>query len=73
MSTTVSTPDLDEKCAYCESRIFSHDPICVRDCTDDCGSPAYFCNYACLSAYIDDNSLMMDNACDWTPDDDDCC
>jgi len=43
MSTTVSTPERDETCAYCGSRIFDHDPICVRDCADECGSPSYFC------------------------------
>jgi hypothetical protein len=44
MSTPVETPDTDETCAYCRSRIFDHDPICVRDCTDGCGSPTYFCH-----------------------------
>ncbi|MFC6988629.1 hypothetical protein ACFQJD_07705 [Haloplanus sp. GCM10025708] len=69
MSTTVSTPDADEGCAYCESLVFDHDPICVRNCDDDCGSPTYFCNYACLSAYIDENNLTAGNACEWTLDD----
>ncbi|MFC6723043.1 hypothetical protein ACFQE1_01280 [Halobium palmae] len=65
MSTTVITPDADESCAYCGSRIFGHDPVCVRDCNDDCGSPAYFCNYACLSIYIDENQLTAGDACEW--------
>lgn len=73
MSTVVETPDVDEACAYCGSRIFEHDPVCVRDCTTGCGSPAYFCNYACLSVYVDENSLTTGNACDWNPDDGDCC
>jgi hypothetical protein len=73
MSTTVATPDADELCAYCESRIFDHDPICVRDCDNDCGSPEYFCNYACLSAYIEENSLTTGNACAWNPDESNCC
>ncbi|WP_049906256.1 hypothetical protein [Halorubrum tebenquichense] len=68
MSTTGSTPDADETCAYCESPIFAHDPICVRDCDDDCGSPAYFCNYACLSAYVDERGLPAGNACEWSPE-----
>ncbi|WP_424014992.1 hypothetical protein ACOZ35_02990 [Halorubrum xinjiangense] len=67
MSTTVSTPDADEPCAYCGSQIFDHDPICVRDCDDGCGSPTYFCNYACLSAHVDENDLTAGNACEWTP------
>ena len=49
MATTIGTPDADQTCAYCGSRIFDHDPICVRDCTEACGSPTYFCNHACLA------------------------
>ena len=64
MTTTVKTPNADQQCAYCGSRIFDHDPVCVRDCTDDCGSPSYFCNYACLSAYIDENELTFGDACE---------
>jgi hypothetical protein len=67
-STTVSTPDAEETCAYCGSRIFDHDPICVRDCDADCGAPAYFCNYACLSAHIEENGLTTGDACEWSPD-----
>jgi len=73
MSATVELPDSDETCAYCDSRIFDHDPICVRDCTDDCGSPTYFCNYACLTTYVDENGLTTGDACEWSPDKNDCC
>ena len=73
MSATISTPGPDEACDYCGSRIFDHDPLCVRDCTDDCGSPSYFCNYACLSAHIGANDLAVGDACRWSPDDPDCC
>jgi hypothetical protein len=72
MSTTITTPDTDELCAYCESAIFDHDPICVRDCTDECGSPSYFCNYACLLAYVKAHDLTVGDACEWHPDED-CC
>ncbi|MFB6086831.1 MAG: hypothetical protein ABEJ84_08540 [Halodesulfurarchaeum sp.] len=72
MSTTISTPTPDEQCSYCGSRIFDHDPICVRDCTEDCGSPSYFCNYACLKAHIESANLTIGDACQWSPDDD-CC
>ena len=73
MSTPVVTLDADETRAYCESRIFDHDPICVRDCDDGCGSPADFCNYARLSAYIDENNLTTGDACEWEPDESGCC
>jgi hypothetical protein len=64
MATTVETPTQDEPCAYCGSQIFDHDPVCVRDCTADCGSPTYFCHYACLSAHIDEAGLTAGNACE---------
>lgn len=73
MSTTVSPPDGDEPCAYCGSRIFDHDPICVRNCTDACGSPTYFCNYACLRTYVDENNLVTGDTCAWDPDDSTTC
>ena len=43
MSTTITTPDPEEACVYCGSRIFDHDPVCVRDCDDDCGSALHLC------------------------------
>ena len=73
MSTTVETPSSNEKCAYCGSRIFDHDPICVRNCGENCGSPTYFCNHACLSVYIDDENLASGDACQWQPEEDNCC
>jgi hypothetical protein len=73
MPTTIATPNPNESCAYCDSPIFDHDPICVRDCNDDCGSPTYFCNYACLSAYIAENNLTTNDACEWDPEESDCC
>lgn len=73
MATTVAVPDTDEAYAYCGSRIFDHEPICVRDCTDGCGSPTYFCNYACLSTDIDEESLTTGNACEWSPGDSERC
>lgn len=67
MATTVETPDAGETCVFCGAPIFNQDPICVRDCTADCGSPSYFCNHACLSAYIDENDLTSGDACEWSP------
>ena len=67
MPTTIETPGDEEPCAYCGSRIFAHEPICVRDCIDDCGSPLYLCNYACLSTYIEESDPTAGNACEWSP------
>lgn len=68
MATTVATPDDDERCAHCGCRIFAHDPICVRDCTAECGDPAYFCNYGCLSAHIEAHDLAVGSTCEWPPE-----
>jgi hypothetical protein len=68
MTTQIQTPGPDQACAYCDSAIFDHDPLCVRDCTDDCGSPTYFCNYACLSAHIDSEDLTTGDCCVWQPE-----
>jgi hypothetical protein len=73
MSTTIATPDANETCAYCESLIFNHEPVCVRDCKDDCGSPTYFCNHACLSAFIEENDLTTGDACEWNSEDSNSC
>lgn len=64
MATTIETPGPEQTCAYCGSRIFAHDPVCVRDCIADCGSPRYFCNHSCLSAHIDDAGLTTGAACE---------
>jgi len=68
MSTTIELPENDTSCTYCGERIFDHEPICIRDCTDDCGSPTYFCNYACLSSHIDEQGRTVGNACQWSPE-----
>lgn len=68
MTTTIETPVATERCAYCDSRIFDHDPICIRDCTLECSSPTYFCNYACLVVYVEEEGLTAGNACEWVPE-----
>lgn len=67
MATCIDTPTPATACAYCGSSIFDHDPICVRDCTANCGDPAYFCNYACLTAHIENEGLEVGDACEWSP------
>jgi len=68
MVTRIQTPTADQECAFCGSAIFDHDPICLRDCDEDCGSPTYFCNYACLSAHIDSEGLTTGDCCQWRPE-----
>jgi len=72
-TATVQTPNSENVCAYCGARVFDHDPICVRDCNADYGSPTYFCNHACLGVYIEDNRLATGDACEWSPEGENCC
>lgn len=67
MSTSIRLPESGQECHFCGSRIFDHDPICVRDCMDACGSPIYFCNHACLVAHIDAADLTAGDSCEWSP------
>ena len=68
MSATITTPGPGERCVSCDSRIFDHDPICVRDYN----SPMYLRNYVCLAVYIEENNLTAGDACEWRPGGSDC-
>lgn len=68
MAHTIETPKRSETCQYCGSEIFEHEPICVRDCEAACGDPVYFCNFACLRTFVDEQDLAVDDACRWSPD-----
>jgi len=51
-------------CTYCGSDIYAHDPVFVQKEREfrrtDVGQ---FCNYACLSAYIDEEGLAYGECC----------
>lgn len=54
---------METACTYCESDVYDHDPIFVEEQDDGSRQAAgQFCNYACLSAYIEQNELT-DGAC----------
>jgi hypothetical protein len=55
----MSTP-----CTYCDSPVERHDPVYVRERE---GPERAFCNYACLTSYIDDEGLTTGNCCEWSP------
>jgi hypothetical protein len=56
-------------CSYCDSDVAAHAAVCIRDCTEDCSLVGRFCNFACLTAYVDDNDLAVGDACEWASDD----
>ncbi len=67
MTLTIQSPKSTQRCRYCGSEIFEHDPICVRDCDNACGDPMFFCNFACLQTHVDETELAVGDACEWQP------
>jgi len=53
-------------CEYCESTVEEHDPVYVAGGAVD-AEPMAFCNYACLTTYVDERGLADGAACDWSP------
>ncbi|KAB1195988.1 MULTISPECIES: hypothetical protein [Haloferax] len=53
------------ECAYCGCDVHRHDPVFVEEV--DGGervSAGAFCNYACLSSYIDAEGLTIGATCE---------
>ncbi|WP_396612318.1 hypothetical protein ACH9L7_03295 [Haloferax sp. S1W] len=57
-----------DACLYCGSDVLHHDPVFVEELDgDERVDVGAFCNYACLSAYIDEESLTTGASCEWEP------
>lgn len=57
------------QCTYCGSDLDRYAPVFVEETRGDERVPAgRFCNYACLSAHVDEAELTHGDACEWTPD-----
>lgn len=55
---------METACTYCESDVYNHDPVFVEEQEDGNRYQAgQFCNYACLSAYIEENELTEGACC----------
>lgn len=53
------------ECAYCGCDVWRHDPVFVEETDGDERVPAgAFCNYACLSSYIDAEGLTIGATCE---------
>ena len=57
------------ECTYRGSDLARYEPVFVEE-TDDGErlEAGGFCNYACLSAHIDEAELTDGDACEWQPD-----
>lgn len=60
---------MNAECSYCGSDVTAHDPLYLED---NDGPVGQLCNFACLSAHIDAENLVVDTACNWSPERD-CC
>jgi hypothetical protein len=55
---------MSDDCTYCGSDVYGHDPVFVEEGADGDREPAgQFCNYACLSAHIDEEDLIVGACC----------
>ncbi|MDY7081974.1 MAG: hypothetical protein SXQ77_06105 [Halobacteria archaeon] len=54
-------------CTYCGSDIYEHDPVFVSEREEENENKrveaGQFCNYACLSAHIEEEGLMDGVSC----------
>lgn len=56
-------------CRYCGCLVEQHDPVYVAE-NDPDTEPQPFCNYACLTEYIDQEGLTTGTSCVWSPEGD---
>lgn len=51
-------------CTYCGCDVHAHDPVFVSEGTDELQTADPFCNYACLSAHIEEAGLTTGATCE---------
>ncbi|NHN47282.1 hypothetical protein G9464_06680 [Halostella sp. JP-L12] len=55
---------MSDACTYCGSDVSDHDPVFVEEEVDgDREEAGRFCNYACLSAHIEEAGLTTGACC----------
>lgn len=60
---------MTDACTYCGQDVTEHDPVFVQEHSGGDRVPTgQFCNYACLSSWIDEEGLTTGAACEWTPE-----
>ena len=58
----------EDACTYCGSDLDAYQPVFVDERRDGERIPrGQFCNYACLSAYVDEEELVYSDACSFDP------
>jgi hypothetical protein len=58
------------ECTYCGSRVEDHEGVFVQELTadDEREEAGAFCNYACLSAHVEERDLVSGAACRFDPE-----
>ncbi|MFB6219919.1 MAG: hypothetical protein ABEH90_00650 [Halolamina sp.] len=54
-------------CLYCGCAVEEHDPVYVSE-GDPNAETLPFCNYACLTEYVDAENLTTGTSCNWSPE-----
>ncbi|WP_433625691.1 hypothetical protein [Halomicrococcus sp. NG-SE-24] len=54
---------MSNDCTYCGSDVTAHDPVFVAEGVDERQPVGRFCNYACLTAYVDEEELTSGACC----------
>ncbi|WP_336345408.1 hypothetical protein [Halalkalicoccus ordinarius] len=55
-------------CTYCGSDVRAHEPLFLEREEDGERRPAgRFCNYACLSTYVEEEGLVTGATCEFEP------
>jgi len=54
-------------CTFCGADVDAHDPVVVHEGSTDGPLAGRFCNYACLTAYVESAGLAAGAACAWEP------
>lgn len=50
-------------CTYCGCEVEAHDPVFVSEGSADDDPASQFCNYACLSAHVEESGLAEGSRC----------
>lgn len=55
-------------CTYCGSDVYAHDPLFLESGDDgEREAVGQFCNYACLTAHVDEENLTAGACCQFDP------
>lgn len=59
---------MTDACTYCGQDVTAHDPVFVAEPVDgERERTGQFCNYACLSAHIEEQDLTTGACCQFDP------